>query len=209
MASDSHELAWAAGFFDGEGYTGLIGNARGAQMQIPQVDRRPLDRFHAAVGGLGRVGFRPRKKWRDQWYWQVGSFPNVEAVLALLWPFLSEPKREQAERVLAAYRAKPHTGGALCRSGHNDWVLKKDGVRYCDTCYKTTRLDPNGPHRRSQPAIDGWKRGSGLCRQGHDNWRNRGMRTQYCETCRKERVQLARFSFSRSSSAITSQSLTL
>ena len=96
------EIAWAAGFFDGEG-TSWIANKTAAlegkgtpilALSIPQKDIRPLKRF-AAVAGCGNIGYTsgvPR--------WRV-SGRKAENVKDILWPYLSEPKREQIIRVMA------------------------------------------------------------------------------------------------------------
>jgi hypothetical protein len=135
------ELAWAAGWFDGEGFIGLRGRA--LSMAIPQTDPRPLRRFQSAVLGLGIIDgpWQPRTAhWKPKWTWRVQSFENVQAVVGLLWAFLSEPKREQARKALTAYagrsRLRASPNAATCLSGHADWSIRPDGRRYCLTCYR-------------------------------------------------------------------------
>jgi hypothetical protein len=92
------ELAWAAGFFDGEGSVYRYKGQGALRLQIAQVDRRPLDRFRAAVLEIGRVnGPYPNKglNRKPYWSWNVTSVESGQAVIALLWRFLSGPKREQ------------------------------------------------------------------------------------------------------------------
>ena len=92
------EIAWAAGFFDGEGNTCVQRGRSGPYLAVnlSQNDRRTLERFISAVGAgkvYGPYPGRPRiHHWRI-----VGS--KAENVLALLWPHLSDAKREQVERV--------------------------------------------------------------------------------------------------------------
>jgi hypothetical protein len=100
------ELAWAAGFFDGEGNVRQT-KTRSLAMVISQAsdDGVPevLLRFQKAVGGLGTIEGpfpRPRPNWRPLYCWRVTSFEKVQAVTAMLWPFLSSIKREQARVVL-------------------------------------------------------------------------------------------------------------
>jgi len=102
----SIELAWAAGFFDGEGYVGSMslrvrpakGRARAVlTMEISQVDERPLQRFAAAVG-CGSITLRTSRlgpRQRPQFRWRA-AHGAAERALCALWPYLSEPKREQA-----------------------------------------------------------------------------------------------------------------
>lgn len=109
------EIAWAAGFFDGEGsvfvnHKKAIGGTTGKVyiinspcLSVSQVDRRPLDRFATAVGGRIPTGpYKPRSASSNSYYkWDASGRPSVHRVLVQLWDYLSEPKREQAQRVWA------------------------------------------------------------------------------------------------------------
>lgn len=114
--NDSHyELAWAAGFWDGEGcmnFTDNLGTlADGSRKRyrqwhavIGQKNRRVLDRFQKAVG-MGKVYgpykssiknlVKPPEETAYNYQWRVGSVNDVTALGMLLWPWLSEEKREQ------------------------------------------------------------------------------------------------------------------
>lgn len=108
-------LAWAAGFFDGEGsfaavaekrtrqpsYSARVSIQQSSHTEVPEV----LVRFQDVLG-MGQVGgpiLRKTKRGVDRapmyWYTLYG-FEKVQAAIAMLWPFLSSPKREQAARVL-------------------------------------------------------------------------------------------------------------
>jgi len=103
MMPNREALAWAAGLFDGEGGT-YGGKGNGVTMRVGQVDdnREVLERFHAAVGGIGRIrGPYPMGTGRPQSEWRITSWPQVQAVVAMLWPWLGTEKREQAKAVLA------------------------------------------------------------------------------------------------------------
>lgn len=113
------ELAWAAGFFDGEGSClvrkcGQGGNSRPGYFMpyvvfsLPQTDLRPLQRFQAAVGcgTIADANSRSRvaKGWKPCWRWQAAAARDVAHVIEALWPYLSEPKREQ----IVAARERAH-----------------------------------------------------------------------------------------------------
>lgn len=110
---DTHELAWAAGFFDGEGSIFVIGKTHlGVRLAVGQTDVRPLHRFDEAVNSLGTLNKpipKTNPKHNPLWIYQVQKFEYVQAIIALLWKYLSEPKREQARLALltlqAIYRA--------------------------------------------------------------------------------------------------------
>lgn len=107
------ELAWAAGFFDGEGsiYVHHIKRHKGGttgryyaitsvEISVAQSDKRPLNRFLNIIN-IGRIAGPYQPKYRNAkpyWYWKTAGRPSVHAVLSLLWPYLSEPKKEQARR---------------------------------------------------------------------------------------------------------------
>ena len=92
------EIAWAAGFFDGEGCTTICG--RQVRIQVKQVDPRPLERFYAAIGKVGTIRLEPRRGGsRPIYVWYAQRAGVVFHVLDRLWPYLSEPKKEQAEFV--------------------------------------------------------------------------------------------------------------
>lgn len=115
---DTHELAWAAGLFDGEGYIGAAArNSRVAktgrsqapllQMAVVQWhDPAVLTRFQKAVGGLGSITSRVRERQSTEYIWRSGSFEVVQTCVALLWRWLSSPKRAQATRTLQAYHER-------------------------------------------------------------------------------------------------------
>jgi hypothetical protein len=98
------ELAWAAGFFDGEGSTNLANPEKSRpcdlQVQLGQKDRRPLDRFAAVLGG--RVGGPYRDKQGNEAYRLTYGGMTARAVIEALFPYLSAPKREQAQAVFAS-----------------------------------------------------------------------------------------------------------
>lgn len=114
------DIAWAAGFFDGEGTITIShGTRRGWRNgttnllaikqatvagEIPEV----LQRFHRIVGA-GRIGgpysqrstsasYNPNQ--RPTFMWYVSSRAEVRAVLGLLLPELTGVKRSQAEASL-------------------------------------------------------------------------------------------------------------
>lgn len=123
IAIDREQLAWAAGFLDGEGGFYLSTNTdkykKWTYYQVcstvvqsgPEIPH-PLARFHQAVG-IGKIlGPYPPKGMghKPQWNWRITGFEKVQAVVALLWTWLSEPKREQARRALAGCVEHPNAG---------------------------------------------------------------------------------------------------
>lgn len=113
---DPIEIAWAAGFFDGEGTVGLTAGEFRLQVKqnatangdVPDT----LERFHriVGVGRIGgpyvdrptRLGFSERR--RPSFMWYARRDEAIAAVL-LLWPQLGDAKRAAALPFLTDSRA--------------------------------------------------------------------------------------------------------
>lgn len=159
------ELAWAGGLFVGEGCTF---SARGGAMvglnvtQAGALDRAPdiLWRFHRAVGGIGFVeGPQLRIGKLPKWRYRVAGYELVQAIIAMLWPWLGESKRLQARSVFRRWQAlesgvrRPgnHFGrplNAKCVRGHSydDVYVDRFGARHCRPCRRLR--DREGQRRR-------------------------------------------------------------
>jgi hypothetical protein len=100
---DEHELAWAAGFFDGDGWAALVNDRRRGRAQphaqinqagpvgVPEV----LTRFRDAVG-VGRVaGPKVEDGRQDLYWWIASSHGDVWRTGQLIGPWLSSAKRSQ------------------------------------------------------------------------------------------------------------------
>lgn len=127
------ELAWSAGLFDGEGWVGVVDTPKQtrppfARLSVIQADRRVLDRFRETVG-VGRV-FGPYRNYggpdrKPRFDFSAVHLPQVQAIVAMLWAFLSPVKREQARAALAiardTARSRPGRGlfRKLCKNGHD------------------------------------------------------------------------------------------
>ena len=113
-ASSNCELAWAAGFFDGEGCTLGSGGRFYPRISITQggaLARPPevLERFRRAVGGVGYSAgpeLDDSGRHKPRWVYLLHGATAVGAVIALLWPYLGEVKRQQADLVLTRYYAQ-------------------------------------------------------------------------------------------------------
>jgi hypothetical protein len=122
------ELAWVAGFFDGEGYIGSGGSQgkRTIEMSIAQasVGELPLTLTRVAivlgVGNLRGPRMLPNA-WSKlpQYVWKAAAFEDVQYATAMLWRWLGPVKRAQARAALLRYRrcGEPRRGtsGGLSR----------------------------------------------------------------------------------------------
>lgn len=144
--SMSEELAWAGGFFDGEGSTYLEKHRTHPDYFVPrlyvpqsaEVGVAPeLLRLKAAMSDLGTIsGLRRNKgnKWRPYRRWRVFTPRDVLLGSHLLWPFIGDVKRAQAELVLQVIHSQPDlprgnptfgvAGSRYCLNGHDKWKAR-------------------------------------------------------------------------------------
>ena len=102
-------LAWAAGFVDGEGsfyLTHQDGRPARPRFEIGQVDPRALHRLRRILGfGAKVAGPYTNKKYarsraRPMWVYSVSGFEDVQALVALIWTWLGPVKRTQAMSII-------------------------------------------------------------------------------------------------------------
>jgi len=164
---NTHELAWSAGFFDGEGCTYLAhsGTSRtpSPQLEVTQIHPFVLERFRNSVGGIGKMRDRPdrpEKRKSRMWSFYVRNWRDTQSVLVLLWPYLSPIKRDQAKNIFAAYQIEVNESPSLGR--------------------------PNIQHLWTESA----------CPHGHTDIyyapiNKYGYRNRRCRSCKKERTQIS------------------
>lgn len=103
---DTHELAWAAGFIDGEGWIGCSGKHAVLQITASQVDRRALDRLVVALHA-GRVS-GPYKKGssvtKPIYQFNLCRLEDTQMAIIRLWPWLGPYRRAQAKNSLLRVR---------------------------------------------------------------------------------------------------------
>lgn len=105
------ELAWAAGFFDGEGHVSSRERRgknpanihRRIQLIVGQRHREPLERFRSAVNGQGNI-YEGLKDGRPFFQFSTGRYETVQAIVAMIWPFLCSVKQAQAAKALMEIR---------------------------------------------------------------------------------------------------------
>jgi hypothetical protein len=103
------EIAWAAGFFDGEGHCRAHRVVRKngkthyyLHVIVPQVNKANLDRFVSAIG-VGKVDGpytvknpNAKPQFRVQLYCR-----QAKKAIETIWPYLGEEKRTQAEAAMS------------------------------------------------------------------------------------------------------------
>lgn len=116
------QLAWAAGFFDGEGSVhfthknftrhGNPTNSGYMRLTISQKlvgeetwwgESESLERFRTAVGGIGQIHVMQTQQLHK---YNVSNFQHIQAVIAMLWPWLGEIKKNDYKFALNEYRKR-------------------------------------------------------------------------------------------------------
>ena len=147
------ELAWAAGFFDGEWSIGSYRDRRGRgrqslDMHLVQsgTESEPpesLVRFQAAVGGIGVVAKRNPDNGRlgnkPLWAWRLGNVDQVRQVIRLLIPHLTEKVDDVARAISlrAEYEGHLVDRQLFCKRGHDLAVTSypnNKARRNCRSC---------------------------------------------------------------------------
>lgn len=138
--AELREIAWMAGFLEGEGSFTFRG--RNTCISVMQVQRWPLDQLQEYVGGRLYTTIthnRPIHVWNM-------SGPGAIGLMMTVYPLMSPRRQEQIRKVLKNWRSRP-TYNALkqtCPSGHPYDMLrlvpKRDGrvvnERGCSICKK-------------------------------------------------------------------------
>lgn len=150
-------IAWAAGFLEGEGSFGCPRTS--PTVQCSQVQREPLERLQRLFGGNIYECGRARKKWKGYHVWSVYGEQAKRVMYAIL-PLMS-PRREGQIMVALnkALTAKPkasqvNKAKTHCPSGHvysaQNTYIQPNGSRRCRACATQARAKSE---RRSSASI--------------------------------------------------------
>ncbi len=146
--ADDIELAWCAGFFDGEGHIRCDfgkrkrGNGLGSPslvIRITQTNKEPLERFKFAfeVGSVqGPFSLKKYNKlWSDQWQY-VAYGQEAADVFKDLYPYLCSIKREQGDIAIKKWEENKKRKGLK----HGDISMYNHKDCRCDVCCEGWRI---------------------------------------------------------------------
>lgn len=97
MTERELQVAWAAGFLDGEGYIALTREGKPV-IEVSQIKREPLDRLKGLFGGSICTMGRPTKAGNPIFRWRMTDTPALLALVEMQ-PLLVV-KREIADGIL-------------------------------------------------------------------------------------------------------------
>lgn len=131
------DLAWLAGFLEGEGSFGFTQSS--ACVSAKQVQRWPLEVCLRIVGGRINSSPKPTPTSQPFFTWAVGG--RIAAGLMMtLYPLLSPRRKQQIDAVLVRWRSRP--AGTkyqkFCKRGHlfsPENVYHSKRQRACKLCH--------------------------------------------------------------------------
>jgi hypothetical protein len=112
VASEA-DIAWAAGFYEGEGHFGVKRNPyhypTSLRLTIGQRTEEPILKF-LSIAEVGKIRHRHLGEGHggEIWYYDAGKTVQALQVLALLWPWLSERRQLQATMAIDEFLSIPH-----------------------------------------------------------------------------------------------------
>ena len=126
------DLAWAAGFLEGEG------SFRRSEVSCPQVQKEPLEKLQSLFGGTIslRVNSSIKSAWSDCWIWSLAGEP-ARWLMSILSGFMSAKRQAQIAKAIESYL------GAYCKNGHlrrgDNAQLNTNGYFACRTCMRDSQ----------------------------------------------------------------------
>lgn len=101
----TRDIAWAAGFYEGEG--SVMFHWRLVRVEIQQTQQWVLEKMRDLFGGTIYLRKKPVKGGRQvTWQWQIGG-AHAAGVMMTLYSFLSPRRQYQVRDVLAKWRQVP------------------------------------------------------------------------------------------------------
>lgn len=138
------EVAWIAGFLEGEGSFTASARQRGSvyvRIQASSTDRDVLERV-AAIVGVGTVRVvrpDPRGSRKQVWIWGIGAKPDARELALQVQPWLGKRRRSQAQAVLDATATLPIQPVGTCLNGHRIEGMNRLGRGACRQCNRVAK----------------------------------------------------------------------
>jgi hypothetical protein len=139
------DIAWAAGFLEGEGY--FYSRAR-VSIRAAQVQLEPLEKMRSILGGKVNGPYQPKQPNHRPFYdWQLNGHHAIAAMMTLYT--LMSPKRKEAIRVaISKWKVSPGNSRlwiarGFCKNGHDltgaNYKLYPSGHGQCMQCAREGR----------------------------------------------------------------------
>ena len=139
--TNTADLAWIAGFLEGEGSF----CASRATVSAVQVNPEPLRNLQGILGG--RLYHYVNKQGCAFWRWTINGSEAI-GVAFTLYRWLSRRRRQQVSTMVGRWKASPGRNNRLkirCPWGHEytpDNVYLIGGRRHCKACHRLWKGQP-------------------------------------------------------------------
>ena len=162
MKINREDLAWAAGFLEGEGtfYCNIQKpkkegwKAQAAiSIRAVQVEKEPLERL-ANIFPFGKMygPYMGKSNKQPHYQWAVHSFEGGQALIAAIWPWLSTKRKTQAKTAITKSLQVYNTRGTIhkivrmspCHPDRKHWAK---GM--CSVCYSVDYNKNRRSHDKS------------------------------------------------------------
>lgn len=135
------DIAWTAGFLEGEGCFSLGGKSTGISISVPQVNPDPLRRLQNFFGGSISQKDQAKSGFKSQpiFVWLLCGEKAIELAKAV-HPYMSEKRQTAIEAMVLKRKKGPGRGGPgknqlRCARGHCNWgIYPTTKYRFCKTC---------------------------------------------------------------------------
>lgn len=136
---DLLDIGWIAGFIEGEGTFGCRGKT--VFVSVSQVQKEPIDRLHAMLGGkVYRIEQMDGSRRMAFYKWFVHN-EQARGLIMTLFALMSPRRKAQMKAALAPWLRTGRLGKykTECRRGHplagpNLGINPTSGGRYCRAC---------------------------------------------------------------------------
>lgn len=142
------ELAWAAGFYDGEGC--CFGSNKQFQISVAQVFRPNLVRFQNAIGGIGSISRPYHKGGKPISFWRAYG-DNGILVCRTIFSLIGEEKQDQILKSFFKYSFRNVFHVKSCARGHLIEIVGRYKDGDCNECRKLRKLGTLLPEKLPIP----------------------------------------------------------
>lgn len=146
MKFDREQLAWAAGFFDGEAnFITCKHNKDRTKRFIIQVGQKhpevlerlqtifPKSKISGPYIHRGKYRF-PKKSYPTYYRWAVNDFEYAQFVVGCVWPWLDIIKQKQIKSALLEYKNSKILNKCKNNFFHTKIKTDKRGNQFCSEC---------------------------------------------------------------------------
>ena len=155
------DIAWAAGFLEGEGcFTpGGYGRKRGSSPWIgaAQVQREPLERLQKMFGGsISKPALRKDPKHQPCQTW-VLSARRAAGLMMTIYPLMSPRRKGQIEHSLSCWKERPveRKYRTHCPLKHEYTEANTYTYRGSRSCRKCRNIKAKACHKADREALNG------------------------------------------------------